>query len=356
MRRSVVLALLVMSACKRDGDANPEQTTASASTAAPRASAVASASASAAEPSGAQPVKTLDDEVRELKATRDRLLAAGSYDELCAKSPGFPRAICTWVATRAAGKAAPRPAGDVLKTFFMREHIKRAAGRIIEGAGAKNRYEVTAAGYRRHCILETERTEYSTTGMYNLWVQESSDTEAVTTNSGREEQWVVLVESTLAADLMDLAKTANELEGQATARSVIDDILTFRSYEQMKHEFDESDAGVGVADAGFADAGIDAAEPAPDAAPPAATAAATASAPASPPVEVAAAPTVAVPAPTVAAATAPPAAAPGSLPPVGRRSPAPAPAKKPNRQQCLSTCIAGCRDDAACERACVSKC
>jgi hypothetical protein len=159
----------------------------------------------------------------------------GRYAEVCQGTPAVPSIICTWVAAKAEGKPAARPDGELFRAFYTREHIKKVSGRIIESAGGDNRYEVTASGYRRHCILETVDTQFETTGAFTMWVQEQPQPEEIELKSGRTEAWIVLTEAVLGKTLLDLAKSYGAgVEGQAMAKDVMGLIANFVPYAELK--------------------------------------------------------------------------------------------------------------------------
>ncbi|MDC3956885.1 hypothetical protein KEG38_23700 [Polyangium jinanense] len=168
----------------------------------------------------------------------------------------MPSIICNWVAAKAEGKPAARPDGEVFRAFYAREHIKKVSGRIIESAGGNDRYEVTASGYRRHCILETVDTRFETTGAFTMWVQEQPQPEEIELKSGRTEEWVVLAESVLGKTLIDLAKSHGAgVEGQAMAKDAMGLIADFVPYTELKGDPPVlPDAGAPAPDAGGASA------------------------------------------------------------------------------------------------------
>ena len=246
----LLVAIGATSACGRSSSGEgPAATTravtsSSAEPAAP--SAIASVTAALeAPPTPAQLASAHREQMAD--AARD-----GRYAAVCEGTPAVPSILCTWVAAKAEGKPAARPDGEVFRAFYAREHIKKVSGRIIEAAGGDNRYEVTAAGYRRHCILETVDTHFETTGAFTLWVQEQPETQEIELKSGRSAEWVVLTESVLGKTLLDLAKSYGAgVEGQAMARDAMGLIADFVTYAELKGMLAPlPDAGAPLADAG----------------------------------------------------------------------------------------------------------
>lgn len=314
------LLTILMACSRRDptvsaSDAAPASATADASA----VSATTDSGVSAKEsPKEQSPADLLGEHRRKLGEAAEQ----GKYVDVCKGAPWFNQAICLWAAARAEGKAVGRPDGELFRAFFTKEHWKHGGGSIVGDPTASGDLEVTANGYRNHCVLETNDTKFSSRGRWDLWVQEQPETREVTLNSGSTQNWVVLEEMGLAKALMDLAHSGGGIEGTARAKDAMKMIAEYQTYAELKGEIPA------VPGAAPVDAGAPAA--------PAATAAVGASG--------------AVP------------ARPASNGPGAGASPAgfptfAAPPKNPQaRADCLRACVAKCADDATCERACAGKC
>jgi hypothetical protein len=245
-------------------------------------------------------------------AHRDEMAKAaeeGRYADVCAGTPKFPSAICAYVAARARGKEGLNPGRDAFYAFINREHIKKVSGTIVmdtPGVKKDGRYEAVVYGYRRRCVINTFLTEFKSGGAFSLWVQEQPETEDVELKSGGVEKWVVLEENDLGKDLSDLT-FSHGVEAQGVAKDLMKEIANFVPYSELKGEY-------------------------PDAGAPQAMPATTV--PSSTPT------TTATPPMTTATPTPPP----------------PVTADKAKaRADCMRTCIAGCKDDSACEMDCSTK-
>jgi hypothetical protein len=231
---------------------------------------------------------------------------AGQYAEVCNGTPWISRALCTWVAAKADGRSPERPDGEVFRAFFVKEHWKKVSGTILD-PGDDGHYEVRAGGYRRHCILDTIDTKFSSKGNFNMWVQEQPETREVTVTSGDVQQWIVLEEAVLAKAFMDLAHSGGGIEAKAMAKDTMSTIAEYVPYSELKGELPPLPGSVVVAPSAASKTV------------PSELAAATPR-----PVQ-----------PTTALAV---------DPEVKRRA----------RAGCLTKCVAACNDDASCERTCAS--
>ena len=318
---SVALMLTMLTACSRR-DPTTLSSDASPASALGASTSIAVATDSGVSPKEApkelSPVDLLGEHRRKLGEAAEQ----SRYVDVCKGAPWFNQVICLWAAARAEGKAVGRPDGELFRAFFNKEHWKHGGGRIIGDPTASGDLEVSANGYRNHCVLETNDTKFSSRGRWDLWVQEQPETREVTLNSGSTQNWVVLEEMSIAKALMDLAHSGGGIEGTARAKDAMKMIAEYQTYAELKGEIPA------VPGAAPVDAGVPAA--------PSATAAVVAS------------PAASVrPASGGAAAVAAPAAFPTFA----------APAKNPRaRADCLAGCVAKCADDPACERSCASKC
>jgi hypothetical protein len=320
----VAPALTILTACSRHdstisgSDAAPASATADASTI---GTATDSGVSAKEAPTELSPADLLGEHRRKLGEAAEQ----GKYVDVCKGAPWFNQVICLWAAARAEGKAVGRPDGELFRAFFNKEHWKHGGGTIIGDPTASGDLEVSANGYRNHCVLETNDTKFSSRGRWDLWVQEQPETREVTLNSGSTQNWVVLEEMALAKALMDLAHSGGGIEGTARAKDAMKMIAEYQTYAELKGEIPA------VPGAPPMDAGTPAA--------PVASVAVTPSTPAP-----------ARPTSTVAAAVSAPAFP--AFPTAGN-----APPKNPRaRADCLAGCVAKCADDTACERACAGKC
>jgi hypothetical protein len=215
--------------------------------------------------------------------------------------------MCNWVAARAQGKPATKPDPSVSYPWFVREHIKKVSGTILGDGDTKGEHEVIAYGYRRHCILSTTTTEFKTTGGFTLWVQELPEVRDVTVNSGESEKWVELEESELGKDIVDLAHTYG-IEAEALAKDLMVEIARFVPYSELKGDYPDASAPVAVTGTAISTA----------------TTTSTAT--------------------SITTTT--------SVPPRPAVDPE---AKTKARSECIRSCVAGCKDDAACELDCPTK-
>jgi hypothetical protein len=191
----------------------------------------------AAEPVDAGPphVDTPQEKLEQHRKEMAEAAEAGRYTEVCKGTPWFNSFICNWAATKAAGKPADRPNGELFRGYFGKEHWKHAYGRIVGDADKDGDYEVSVGGYNHHCVLDTIDTKYETKGAFNLWVQEQPEPREVTLNSGNTQQWVVLEEAELAKTLMDLAH-AGGVEATAMAKNAMKLIAVYEPYTERKGE------------------------------------------------------------------------------------------------------------------------
>lgn len=300
MNRAWLLAGLLVFGCKKPS------TTAEAGAADAESAAVVVADAGVADSGHVPTPKELADEHRDSMV---KLVDEGKYAEVCAGTPTVPASICAWVAAKAEGKAAFKPDGDVFRAFFGREHIKKVSGTIVGDGETKGEYEAIVYGYRRHCVLSTVTTEFTTKGGFSLWVQEQPELREVTVKSGDTEKWVELEENDLGKDFSDLAKTYG-LEAEGTAKDLMKEIANFVPYSELKGQY--SDAGPSA-------------------------------------VATAATPTATSNTPTPTAATT------AAAHPTSALAPTVDPARAKARADCMRTCIAACKDDSACEMGCSTK-
>ena len=314
-----VLAILM--ACSRQ-DRTTSSSDAAPASAPADASAITATADSDASPKEAPKELSPADLLGEHRRKLGEAAEQARYVDVCKGAPWFNQVICLWAAARAEGKAVGRPDGELFRAFFNKEHWKHGGGRIIGDPTALGDLEVSANGYRNHCVLETNDTKFTSRGRWDLWVQEQPETREITLNSGSTQNWVVLEEMSLAKALMDLAHSGGGIEGTARAKDAMKMIAEYQTYAELKGEI-PAVPGAAPVDAGAPTA-------------PVATTAVVASAVAP-----------ARPASTGAAAVAAPAAFPSFAPP----------AKNPRaRADCLAGCVAKCADDPACERPCATKC
>jgi hypothetical protein len=223
LSRSALVATLVVSACHRD----PSSSDAAPSEPAVDAGAVAVVEAAAPVP------QTPEEKLEAHRKHLSELVEAKQYADVCRGAPWFNRTICTWAANRADGKGVERPDSQLYRSFFSQEHWSHAYGRLV-GEVRDPPYEVAVGGYRNHCLLHTTDTKYTTTGAFNLWVQEQPEAEEVTTNSGATQHWVALDEMPLAKALMDLAHSGVSVESTARAQDAMGMIAEYKPYAERK--------------------------------------------------------------------------------------------------------------------------
>ena len=222
IRRSAIVVMLAVMACHRD-PSPADAATATATDAGP----VAVVEASTPAP------QTPEEKLETYRKHLSDLVDEKKYAEVCTGAPWFNKTICTWVANRADGKGVDRPNAQLYHSFFVEEHWTHAYGRLV-GEVNSPPYEVVVGGYRNHCLLHTEDTKYSTTGAFDLWVQEQPEAEEVTTNSGATQHWVALDEMPLAKALMDLAHSGVSVESTARAKDAMTMIAEYKTYAERK--------------------------------------------------------------------------------------------------------------------------
>ena len=174
------------------------------------------------------------------EAHRDEMEKAaneGRYTDVCSGTPTFPPAVCAWAAARAQGKTASKPDWTVFVAFINREHIKKVSGRIVGDGEIAGEYEAIVYGYRRHCIVTTFGTTFTTKGAFSLWVQELPQARQVTTSAGGTENWVELEENDLGKDLSDLTY-AHGVEAEALAKDIMMEVAKFVPYAELKGDAD----------------------------------------------------------------------------------------------------------------------
>ena len=315
MKRLLPIVLLFgFAACKKSSPVVEAGSDAGSLVSADAAMAAATDASTDAESKPETPQDLANDHRDEMeKAAKE-----GRYADVCAGTPAFPSSMCAWVAARAQGKPASKPDPSVSHSWFVREHIKKVSGKIVGDGEAKGEYEAIVYGYRRHCVLSTLTTEYTTHGAFSLWVQELPDVRDVTVKSGDTEKWVELEENDLGKDIVDLAH-AYGVEAEGMAKDLMVEIARFVPYSELKGDFPDASA------------------------PPATTAAATATTTATAPTTTA-----------TTAATAGPTATHAAPPPPVQPTVDPE-AKAKARSECIRTCVAACKDDSACEMECPTK-
>jgi len=238
---SLALVAFIISACSKQGTSIGEGGALDAS-----APAVASTVAPAEEPpTPASPKAVLEEHRKEMA----RAAVDGRYADVCKGTPwatspiAFNKTLCAWVAARAEGKEAFSvewwrfPGSSLYRGLFNTEHWAHVHGHLLDDHPDQDgRHEVTAVGYKNHCLLETTDTKYTSKGAFDLWVQEQPEAEEVTTNSGAIQHWILLEEMPLAKALMDLAHSRVSVESTATAKDAMVMIAEYQSYAERKGE------------------------------------------------------------------------------------------------------------------------
>ena len=144
---------------------------------------------------------------------------AGEYQALCQplEAEGFPGDVCAFLAARASGERGSLNQRN-LEQFLRAQQVRQLSGSIVEvyeqGAYGTT-YEIRWSG--RTALLESEDTQFETTGRFRMWAQRTPNDEQVVFDSGRSRDIPAFVEWKLADDLLEIARR-NPEDAQALAQ------------------------------------------------------------------------------------------------------------------------------------------